>query len=64
MDNTIHIDVEVVSFETGGVGTSGVEGEADGSRGRGEVDSIFEDILDYLWVLFREPAVEGWDSHG
>jgi hypothetical protein len=28
------------------------------------VDACFDDILYNLGIFFREPAVEGWDTHG
>ena len=63
MDDTVHVDVEVVGFEAGRVGFRGVEGHADRAGLGGEVDAFFEDILDDFGVFFGEPTIKGWDSH-
>lgn len=63
MDDAVHVDVEVVGFEVGGVGEGQVEGEGDGSGVGGEVDSGLGYILDDFGVLLGEPAVEGRHSH-
>jgi hypothetical protein len=64
VDDAVHVNVEIVDFETGGVGTGGVEGYADGALTVDEVNAFFEDILDDFGILFGEPAVEGGNSHG
>ncbi len=63
MDYAVHVDIEVVAFEAGGVGGGEVEGEADGGGVGGEVDALFEDVLDYFGIFFGQPSVECWDSH-
>lgn len=62
VDDAVHVDVEVVGFEVGGVGQRAVEGEADGGGVGGEVDAGFQDVLDDLGVLFGEPSIKCWDS--
>ena len=51
MDDPVHVDVEVVGFEIGGVGEGGVEGEGDGGVGC-EGYAGFEDVGDYFGVFF------------
>lgn len=63
MDNTIHINVEIVHLETRGVGPSGIEGHTDGALVVNERDAFLEDILDDFGILLREPAVEGGNTH-
>ena len=64
MDDAIHVNVEIVDFETGGIGAGGVEGYADGALTIDELDAFFQDILDDFGILFGEPAVEGGNTHG
>ena len=52
MDNSVHVDVEVIAFETGGVGSGAVEGFADGAGVVGEVDTFFEDVGDDFGIFF------------
>lgn len=64
MDDAVHINVEIVTFQARWVGKGAVEGKTDAPRVVGEVDTSFKDVLDNLGVLFGKPAVKGWDSHG
>ena len=63
VDDAIHVNVEIVDFETGGIGTCCVEGYADGALAINELDAFFQDILDDFGILFGEPAVEGGNTH-
>ncbi len=59
---TIHVDVEMIAFEAGGIGASGIEGGTSASAFHIN-NSFFKNIFDGFGVLFREPSVEGRDSH-
>lgn len=52
MDDPVHVDVKVVAFETGGVGTRAVKGLADGAGVVDEMDAFFEDVRDDFGIFF------------
>lgn len=64
VNDSIHVNVEIVHLESGWIWTSGIEGHADGALAVDELDALFEDILNDFWILFREESKEGGNSHG
>lgn len=63
MDDSVHVNVKVITFEIGWVGTRAVKWLADGSGVVSEGDAFFEDVGDDFGIFFRKPSVECWDSH-
>jgi len=51
VDDPIHVNVQIISLEAGGVRLRGIEGDADGALTTGEMDAFFVHILYYLRIF-------------
>ena len=60
VNDTIHIQVQVVELDAVRVRRAGVHGTR---RAVGLPGLILDDVLDDEGVFLRQPAVEGGDSH-
>ena len=60
MDDSIHVEVQVVEFKTIGVRFTGID------RNRDSIDGLwffFDDIYDYKRVFVNQPSIEGGYTH-